>query len=355
MRRIQRSLGWIVVSLPLALGCEHPTLRTRVDAGPGDAPMGTADTSAPDAEGCASRAFEAESSERPIDVVIWVDDGGSFASARGKVARSIGMNLADILAAAGVDYRVILLGANTTIPAPLGDDPERFVQIDSGFSAGGGGYVFFSDPRYLAMYEEHLRDGAFRVFLSATDCEREAGTFEAFETALSASDAFVVGDGRNFVYHMIGNVALQSTPTMPWTGADPIAGRGSYGSFTACTNTQRGAVETGGLRLGVAADSYDGLFRAIAASSISRSMLPCVFDPPAGEVVDLDYVRFRYAPGGDTAAEIEYGQVAGEAACADAGGFYTSGGQLVLCPTTCAEVSEDPDASVRFTFECVPF
>lgn len=358
MRRSQRICSSMVLSAGLVLGCEDPTLRTREDGGVvTDTRLGPSDTgTAPDTEGCASRAFEAESSMRPIDVVIWVDDGGSFTGARAEVARSIGMNLADILEAASVDYRVILLGANTRIPAPLGEDAERFVQVGSGFSSGGGGYLFFSDPRYLAMYEPHLRDGAFRVFLSATDCQREAGTFAAFETALSASGSFTVGDGRNFVYHMIGNVALQATPTMPWASTDPVAARGSYGSYTACTNTQRGAIETGGLRLGVDADSYDELFRAIAESSISRSMLPCAFDPPAGEAVDLDYVRFRYAPGGDTSAEVEYGQVDGEPSCGAAGGFYASdAGQLVLCPTTCAEISADPAASVRFTFECVPF
>jgi len=317
-----------------------------------DAAIPTADADV-DAAGCATLDLAAAPTTRPIDVIVWVDDGGSFAGERAKVARSIGVNLADILDAAHVDYQIVLLSSATSIPEPLRSS-TRFFHAPGGYSAGSGGYVFFSSPTYLANYVDHLRTDAFKVFLSATDCEGEAGTFDAFEMALTtnAPTQFVSGDHRNFAYDMIGNLALRTPSTAPYTPTDASAARGSFsgGRFSRCVNTQAGAIETGGLRLGVDAPDYDALFMAIAELSIGASRLPCSFAPPPGEL-DLHRIRFRYQPG-DGSMEQAYRQVADAAACGPAGGFYLDGAMVQLCPSTCDLVSADATGMVHFTFEC---
>ncbi|MGE0785185.1 MAG: hypothetical protein AB7S26_05810 [Sandaracinaceae bacterium] len=321
---------------------------TAVDAGPA-----AIDAFVPDAS-CADVHLEAQTSQRPIDIIIWVDDGGSFDSARRKVSSSISDNLVAILEAAGVDYQVILLSANTSIGPPLSESAERYFHVPGGYSAGGGGYVFFSDASYLSRYLDRLRPDAFKVFLSATDCESEAGSFAAFEDALAmnGAGAFVVGDERNFVYNMIGNVALGAPPTTPWSSGDPPAGRGSYGGFTSCQNTQEGAITTGGLRLGVAAPDYDALFQAIADESITQASVPCSLEVPEGPDISLDIPRaqLRYQPGGG-GEPIGYDYVESMDACAD-GGFYLAGDHLELCPSTCETIRADPDAMVDFSFPC---
>lgn len=321
--------------------------------------MGSVDAGVvpPDSESCASSLFEAESSRRPIDIVIWLDDGGSFDGYRGRVADAIQGSLVDILVAGGVDYKITLMSADAQITIA---DTTRFVRVAGGFSGGGGGYAFFDDPTHLARYRDELRDGAFRVFLSGTDCENEAGyDFAEFERRLDANGigAFVAGDMRNFAYNMLGNLRLKTapdTPLTPYTAPEDLAARGPLG-YTACNRTQEGARATGGLRLGIAAANYDEIFRGIADASIVEARLPCTFDAPEASDVDLRYVRFRYRPGGDETMEEEYHEVTDEAACTDSGGFYPTDTQLVLCPSTCERVSEDPAAEVLFTFECVPF
>ena len=168
--------------------------------------------------------------------------------------------------------------------------------------------------------------------------------------------AFVVGDDRNYVYHLIGNLALRDPNTDPWPPEEPTVRAGGYGSdFTNCARVQEGPRSTNGLRLGVLADDYDTLFQGIASASVLEARLPCSFDPPEGSDIDLRYVRFRYRPGGDATTEEEYHEVAGPTECTEEGGFYPSMDRLELCPTTCERVSGDPAAEVRFTFECVPY
>jgi hypothetical protein len=179
---------------------------------------------------CQTVKFGASPSRRPIDIILWVDDGGSFNSARAKVAASINQNLSDILGVAGVDYRVILLTASTTVGPPLSTS-GRLIRVPGGFSAGSGGFVFFSSPTHIAKYSQHLRADAFKVFLSATDCEgsTSVASFASFEMDLvnNGGGAFRGGADRNFVYDMIGNVAVRTPATAPWLAGDGVAGKGS--------------------------------------------------------------------------------------------------------------------------------
>jgi hypothetical protein len=334
--------------------------RVRSDAGGSDSGVGSIDAAVvpTDSESCGSADFRAESARRPIDIVIWVDDGGSFDDSRRKVGNSIQMNLVDILEREGVDWKIALMSASTPIGEPLASDP-RFVRVPGGYSAGGGGFIFFADPRYIEVYRPELRTDAFRVLLSATDCENQAGyEFPQFEENLvtNGMGLFTGGDDRNYGYHMIGNIGLRPIPEEPWPPTDRIAPRGAYGGdFTNCSRVQGGAIGTGGLRLGVGAPNYDDLFQAIAAASVTESRLPCSFDPPDEDDIDLRYVRFRYRPGGDETMEQEFHEVADASACADGGFYPTEEGRLELCPSTCEQISTDPAAEVRFTFECVPF
>lgn len=351
--RASLALAWIAVACASSEGT-----RQRPDAGPSDSDDAGGLPPAPDADTCASADFRAESTRRPIDIVIWVDDGGSFIGARGKVADSIQERLVDILERDDVDYRFAVMTAQTRFDPPLSTDPERFCRVGDGFSSGGGGFIFFADRPYIDDYRPCLRDGAFRVLLSATDCQRQSPIdFAEFERRLEANGmgAFVVGDERNYVYHMLGNLALRDPQTEPWRADEMLPVGAAAAGFTNCSVVQEGAVATGGLRLGVSAADYGELFEAIADASVAESRLPCTFDPPEGSDIDLRYVRFRYRPEGDATMEEEYHEVADATACTDEGGFYPSMDQLHLCPTTCERVSSDPAAEVRFTFECVPF
>lgn len=304
-----------------------------------------------DAGACVDLDLMATSVRRPLDIIVWVDDGGSFAAGRTRTSPALSDAFPMVLAAAGVDYRIILMSRSTTVsPRLMMEEGTRFFRTTRGYSAGAGGFVFFSSAMYIRDYLPWLRRESFKVFLSNTDCENQAGTFEAFETELMANGmgSFTIGDARNYVYNMIGALPLRMPTDEPYRPTDPLAG----GS---CRNTQIGAQRTGGLRLGYTAPNYIKLFQAIADLSISRSRLPCSFDPPTsgGAVVDLSRVRFVFTPGGG--APRTYRQVTDMTACAADGGFYVDAmNKIVLCPTTCTAVSGDAMGAVRFSFQCVP-
>lgn len=316
---------------------------------------GGADSSAVDSSfdggGCVDLDLMATSVRRPLDIIVWVDDGGSFAAGRTRTGPALSQMFPTVLRDAGVDYRIILMSRTTPVTAPLlMDEGTRFFRTSRGYSAGAGGFVFFSDAMYIRDYLPWLRRESFKVFLSNTDCENQAGAFEAFETALMANGMgnFTVGDARNYVYNMIGALPLRMPTDEPYRPMDPAAGGN-------CRNTQIGAQRTGGMRLGYTAPNYIKLFQAIADLSISRSRLPCSFDPPTdrGMMIDLARVRFVFTPGGGAART--YRQVTDMGACGADGGFYVdASNKIVLCPSTCTTVSGDAMGAVRFSFQCVP-
>jgi hypothetical protein len=358
-----------VIALVLALvGCAaaepeatQPPEKKEEPAGPGDLGAQEPSTGTDPSGTCASVKYSATTTRRPVDVILWVDDGGSFNGARTKVASSINKNLAEILENEKVDYRVILLSSDTAIAPPLSTSGRLF-RAPGGYSAGSGGYIFFSSPQYVAKYLEHVRADAFKVFLSATDCENSqaSGSFESFEAALEANGKgnFKTGGNRNFMYDMIGNLALKpgSSSALPWLASDVLATKGGY-NFPACIPTQEGAIKTGGFRLGVGATSYDELFKEIAKTSIQRAKVPCSFSAlkdQAGADLDLARVQFHYQPSAAGAAEQLSQRVASLEACTDAGGFYQTPTGLELCPSTCTAVQADPEAKVEFSLECSP-
>jgi hypothetical protein len=231
---------------------------------PGDAGPGTGDAS------CASASAQAVLTKRPVDIIVAVDNSGSMSEEISAIQSQINQNLATIIGASGLDYRVILLSRHGAVGAqsicissPLSDggcspvparpaETGRFfhynVEVDShnawckifdgfaradntdGYTLHPTGYgsllrkgafktiVVISDDNVACTDTSVLRPDGGVTSVTFNDLETVAGGITAgaaFDTNLLAFAPEQFGDGdRNYVHHAIVGVAgLQHAAT----------------------------------------------------------------------------------------------------------------------------------------------
>lgn len=84
------------------------------------------------AEVCTVETFQAESVKKPLDILVVVDNSGSMGEETAAIEANVNKNFAQILAASGIDYRVILFGwdkvafgggLGVCVEPPLGPSP----------------------------------------------------------------------------------------------------------------------------------------------------------------------------------------------------------------------------------------
>lgn len=356
---------------------------------------------------CAAQEAQATLTKRPVDVIFVIDNSGSMSQEITEVQNQVTTNFTNIIEAAQVDYRVILVsrhgpangdqsicisqplsgGSCNPIPAQPQQTAKFFhysVEVASTDAwcklmtrfntadAPSQGYNLHPNG-----WGERLRPDSFKVIVGISD-DRISGSCtvngsnisfndnsianatanaEAFDTALLALSPqhFGTAAKRNYVYHAISgfafrsdNAALAYTPDMP-------INEGQCGGDSA--NISRGhqamAKLTGGLRYPSCNPNYTTIFQAIAEGVVAGAQVACEFDipePPSGQKLDLATVISRYTPGGG-GAPVDFGQVANVGACAP-GKFYIEEEKIKLCPEACTIVQADPEAKMNILFGC---
>jgi hypothetical protein len=355
---------------------------------------------------CATTSAGAMLVKQPVDIILVLDNSGSMADELSAVEQNINVNFAQILNAAAVDYRVILISRHrkdvraasgesstsvcieaplsglamcpspanpTSVPAPVFSD--RFfqynVKIESHDSFETGILAGYHSPdarTHLTTvgWKEWLRPNAKKVFLEMSDDDEGAAgdtqilTVDQLITQLITMAPEFGRDAQhlNFVFHSIVGLAEKTPPTTAYLPTEPVQTMICTGNGDKVTNAaptyQELSRRTGGLRFPICQFAgYDTVFHTIADDVIMKSQLACDFavpPPPAGETLDLTKVAVKYTKG-DASGAVQFGQAATVADC-QSNAFYIQNNRIYLCTDTCTTVQADTMASVDVLFTC---
>lgn len=355
---------------------------------------------------CAAQSAEATLVKKPVDVIFIIDNSGSMTDDIIAVENNINDNFASIIAASGVDYRVIMIAehgsasgaesicvkaplSTTTcnpIPADPGQNPPIFYQYSVVIASHDSlckllntydGTTPDQDGYAPGGWKDWLRKDALKVFVEITDdgisCSAAGTTYndgdnvntgvtvaDSFDTNLLAKDPVQFGDAnnRNYVWHSIIGVKENDPPTAPYLPADPIIGTKCVLDGTTSpgpgTGYQALSIKTGGLRFPICQNaSFDVVFQEIAKGVIEGAQVACEFPlptPPMGQTLDLDTVVVEYTAGG-MGAPLNLKQVKTAADCA-ADSFYIENEIIKLCPDSCTTIQNDDKAKLAILFGC---
>jgi hypothetical protein len=294
---------------------------------------------------CAGGSSQATIIKKPVDIVFVIDNSGSMAGEIEQVQNLISTDFADIIAAADIDYRVIMfsrygdvdvaVGGSDhpiCISSPLGGNactdpvnesltlnPPNFYHysVDVGSLDSWCDLIAsFNQPDEYASpartwtaraplgWSQWLRESATKVFVEISDddvsCSVGSTTFTdlntsaggttaaaAFDTALRALSPahFGTATARNYVWHSIVGMKANNPSTTPWPATSSIqtqtCGSGSEG---AGTGYQALSKLTGGLRYPICLNSnFDAMFNAIATSVVAQSSAACDYALPEND------------------------------------------------------------------------
>jgi len=329
---------------------------------------------------CADTSAEANLVRVPVDIVIAIDSSGSMGGEIAAVQRNIDDNLAAILEAGEVDYRVILVGAwpaicigmplsgiaDCTMPPVSPISGERFFHYERSIGSTNSFTRLLEtyampDPNGVAPmgWGGLLREDASVAFLEISD-DDSATRHTDFDTNLRAlSPHFGTAEARNYRWHSIIGMAANDPPTAAWQPTDPIQTEicepGSSGN---AADYQALSILTGGLRFPLCNnDSFDVIFRQIADDVVRGAALGCSYEPrrpPGGESPDFDRVVVIYEPGvAAPGMPRSLRRVADVAACAAGGDYFVEGVRIELCPDTCTAIQADTTGALAVHVACV--
>lgn len=328
---------------------------------------------------CVEQRYRASERFRPVDLVIVLDNSGSMREEIEAVERNINVNLATIVAEAGIDFRVILIGkhgeggpfdSDICVSAPLSGtscepvpptpaNTDRFRHVDVEVSSDD---AFRVTLQTFAQWSDFLRVDALKALVVVTDDESAASiggsppTAENFDAALLAlpGGQFGVAGSRNYVFHTIAGLGAATPPSAVWPPTAPIVEAQCPTAESNGVAYQRLSIATGGVRYPVCEfGSYDAVFRTIAAGIVEDARIDCSLALPAvGEQELLDVTRlalqFRAAP--DAPART-LTRVDAASACGPEN-FYLTGTTIELCPEVCAEATASTSGELVVYAQC---
>ncbi len=366
--------------------------------------LGTDPTMADQA--CAGAARGATRVNRPVDIILTVDNSSSMDGEIRAIVERINVDFAQILDDSRVDYRIVLvsrhgpigldandcddhgicieppLAAGMCMPREAPMPTERFrhysVCIDSTDSFEKLARTFDRDPPGWAGgflrsayfdaaddqvelddapngWSEWLRPGATRVFLEITDDNSDVD-HEDFVAWMYSKEARYFGteESPNWVFHSILGIEENDPADAPYEPDDDIVDQQCDGGSGTGRDYQQLSIDSGGLRFPICNnDSFDAVFNAVAMNVIAGSMVPCRFAPSLVEGApppDFDRSLVYYDAGGDSAPR-RLARTMNAGACA-MGDYYVVDREIQLCPTACTEISGNPSAGLQVYVGC---
>lgn len=343
---------------------------------------------------CVGSTASSTLTKRPVDIIFVIDNSASMTDEIVAVQNNINVNFAQIIADAGLDYRVIMLSRHGNadpdesicVSAPLSGNscnpvPSRTVPGPRYFqySVEVGSFNSFSliNSTYNTAcsdsacpsgtgqngWQMWLRPEAFKSFIEITDDNNTSSpveTYDELDQLLLAKVPNQFGDAgnRNYVFHTIGGFAENNPVTEPWPPTAPLITTQCTGNGGNAENHseqhQRLSILTGGLRFPICQyTGFDAVFRKVSESVITGARVACDFPIPTapdGGSIDLNNMLVSYQPGGGGAPVI-FGRVPDQASCAP-DKYYLTSTRVFLCPQTCARVQADQGANLEVLFQC---
>jgi len=389
---MNKTLAALALASAAAIGCSSNSLGGTDPNGNGDG-GGTDDAGTSNSDGgtgidrdaaCGDVRAAATLTKAPVDIVMVVDNSGSMTLEIQSVQNNINQSFAAILAASGLDYRVILVskhGSATAdqsicINAPLAGNAScnpvpanptnsaRFFHYSEEIASTNSLSLVLStynkaDALGLAPtgWQAWLRPNAFKTFIEITDDNQgTAYTAQSFDTALLKLSATNFGTAakRNYLFHSIVGVLENNPATKAYAPTDPIVTTKCTSAVNTGAVYQNLSVLTGGLRFPVCQTaSYDAVFKAVAQGVVTGATLACDFDvpaPPPGKQFVLTTAELAYTPGDGSAVQ-NFKQVADQTQCAP-NSFYISNSRVYLCPAACTTVQTDTKAKIELLLDC---
>lgn len=306
---------------------------------------------------CAATSVIAETTLRPLDIIVAIDNSGSM----DEEARLVQENMnrfSSAIAASGLDYHVILLTAAgfVTVPPPLGGS-ANFMHVPQDVQSNNVMDILLS--AFDAGYASFLRPTASTHFLVVTDDESDM----AAATFISAMEAKL---GHSFKYHSIASENASHAMCIPFFGClgDEPGCTGPYGDAADIGRIHyEASAITGGLQFSICEMDWTAVFTSLTAAVAVPMPLPCVYlvpEPPAGMTFDRMRVNVVYTPGSGGAAPLPFvGTPTGGDCSRPGGGWYyddpVAPTQILLCPTTCEPISADPTGRIDIALGCETF
>ncbi len=355
-------------------------------------------------EPCADLVLEAEPKVAPADVVMVIDNSISMVPHLAAFEQNVNIYLAQALAVAEVDFRVILvtdhgagaqqvcvgppLGTGNCSGAPgevanqfyhydvaVSDHDSACVMLDTLYGPAGGGEAD-QHGMYPTGWSAALRTEAVKVLVELSDdgvsCTWNGTTMNdqdqvnlgqavalSFDQLLlqHAPGHFGTSSERNYVFHGIVGMPTKQLPATPYEATEPVIGGTCSTAAAPGTGYQWLALGTKGLRFPIcqaAGPSYDLVLARLVEEIVDSTSLPCVIEipkPPPGEVIDWDMLTLLFTPPGSSTEELT--QVASLAVCGtDDDKFAIEDELMKLCPETCARLKANPGYTLDVNIPC---
>ena len=385
MSGIKSALPYLLALPLLSAACNSSQIGGgEVDMGTVEEDAGVADLTPPfdrDAA-CGMVKAQATLTKAPVDVIFVIDNSGSMSAEITAVQNNINNSFAKIIAASGIDYRIIMISrhgsatgnqsvcisaplsgiANCTTPPAQPVNTANFfhysVEIGSTNALTQLTATYnVKDEFNLAPngWQAWLRPGAVKTFISITDDETTQ-TAAASDTALLALTPknFGTAAARNYVFHTIMGIVQKAVPTTAYQPTEATVNTACSTAQNAGPKWQDLAKLTKGLRYPVCQTAnYDAVFNEVATGVIKGAKVSCDFNVPTappGKQFDLKTAQLQYTPGNGGAPRI-FKQVTDAASCMP-DSFYILNGRVNLCGDSCTTVQADDGATLEFLLDC---
>lgn len=308
--------------------------------------------------GDACTTYVVEGKRRPVDIVWAVDTSGSMDAEISQIKANINGQFADILAASGLDYQVIMVatkgvGTFQVCAAPplggpnCGDNPPFYRVIPQTVGSTNALSLLLStyDNANLALrWDQYLRMDALKAFIVVTDDNSSlpAASFDTQLLAKQPAGMFGTAEDRKYVFHGIVGVSANDPSVKCGSAVNTGAQYQTLGNLT------------GGKLLPVCAADYSPLFQEIAKGIVDS--IACELPVPSvasGGAFDPNDVSLRFVP--ESGAPVSVARVQDATQCAGDGWHYddnASPKKLVLCSQTCQTVQASQSAKMDIIVGC---
>jgi hypothetical protein len=322
-----------------------------------------------DAGPCLDVSAESTVEPIPVDIIIAIDNSGSMSEEAAEVRTNINL-FAEIIAASGLDYRVVLISTpagsrGVCVPPPLGtgmpactSGPEgRLLALHVTVASRNAPDLVLSN---YPMYVDFLRPEAAKVFLWITDDESSRYTSDSFRAALTALEPAGMFD-RTIHNSIVGYYGDPAWSDMSAGSCGSLARVGTtYMRLATCVTDAMVPIPdcTPGQTARVCEADWRPIFESIAMGVVAGIPVVCEFDipaPPMGSTVDYEMIAVTWRSGDVVRSMLD--RVAGPGACTPNGWYFDDEAmptRILLCPDVCRAVQADPDARMDIALGCFP-